>query len=102
MSATNKSTLRPQHLVEILSKYGNEFNITKWDLGASSSNDLSVQVQKGEPKQLKASQRNSITLRVWDSENKVGITSTSDLTNEGIKKAIKIAIESRKFGNKDE
>ena len=102
MSASNKNTLRPQHLIELLSKYGDEFNITKWDLGASSSNDLSVQVQQGEPKQLKASQRNSITLRVWDSENKVGITSTSDLTNEGIKKAIRGAIEASKFGNKEE
>ena len=102
MNDINKSTLRPQQLFEILSKYGKEFNINKWDLGASSSSDLSVQVQQGEPKQLKASQRNSITLRVWDRENKVGITSTSDLTNEGIKKAIRGAIEASKFGNKDE
>ncbi len=102
MSITSKSTLKPQHLFDLLSKYGDEFSIYKWDLGASSSNDLSVQVQQGEPKQLKASQRNSITLRVWDSDNKVGITSTSDMTNEGIKKAIRGAIEASKFGNKEE
>ena len=83
---TNKhiSELKPDLLNQLLIKYSNESMISKWDVGASTSRDISVQVQEGFAKQLKGSQRNSMTIRVWNNDNKVGITSTSDLTNEGI------------------
>ena len=89
-------------LTETLDELSKQANIKKWDLGASSSRDISVQVQQGKAKQLKGSQRTSMTLRVWNKDNKVGITSTSDLTNEGIKKALSGAIEASYFGNKKE
>ena len=59
-------------------KGANSLKINKWDFGASFSNDYSVQVDKGEAKQLKASQKQIMTLRVWNSQNLVGITTTSD------------------------
>ncbi len=89
-------------LNDILEKYSKELDIQKWDVGASSSRDISVQVQQGNAKQLKGSQRNSMTLRVWDKNNKVGITSTSDLTDEGIQKAMRGAIEACLFANDKE
>ena len=55
----------------------NILNIDKWDYGASFSNDYSVQVDKGKAKQLKASQKHVITLRVWNKKNLVGITTVS-------------------------
>ena len=91
--------LNPELLIQLLKKYSRESEISKWDVGASSSRDLSVQVQQGNAKQLKGSQRNSMTLRVWNKSNQVGITSTSDLTNNGIKKAMKGAIQASLFGN---
>jgi len=91
--------LNPELLIQLLKKYSRELEIVKWDVGASSSRDLSVQVQQGNAKQLKGSQRNSMTLRVWNKSNQVGITSTSDLTNNGIKKAMKGAIQASLFGN---
>ena len=94
--------LNPALLNDLLMKFSKETEITKWDMGASSSKEISVQVQKGNAKQLKGSQRNSMTLRVWNNNNKVGITSTSDLTNDGIKKAMRIAIEASMFGNQKE
>ncbi len=97
----NISGLNPELLKDLLSSYSQESNIIKWDMGASSSRDLSVQVQQGKAKQLKGSQRNSMTLRVWNN-NKVGITSTSDLTNKGIRKAMKVAIQASDFGNEKE
>ena len=97
----NIGELNPLLLSQILSKFSNESSITKWDIGASYSRDMSVQVQKGNAKQLKGSQRNSMTLRVWNN-NKVGITTTSDLTEEGIKKALKGAIDASYFGNEKE
>ncbi len=94
--------LNPNLLNQLLDKYSKQSKIIKWDIGASHSKDMSVQVQKGEAKQLKGAQRKSMTLRVWNNKNKVGITSTSDLTNQGIKKAIKGAIEASNFGNEKE
>ena len=94
--------LDPQLLNNILKEYIQHSVIEKWDLGASLSRDISVQVQQGNAKQLKGSQRNSMTLRVWNKNNQVGITSTSDLTSEGIKKAMKGAIEASLFGNEKE
>tara|TARA_B100000965_G_scaffold394555_1_gene406928 strand:- start:649 stop:2034 length:1386 start_codon:yes stop_codon:yes gene_type:complete len=88
-------------LNKLLDKYSKESNILKWDVGASASRDVSVQVQQGNAKQLKGSQRNSMTLRVWYND-KVGITSTSDLTTQGIKKAFKGAIDASAFGNTKE
>ncbi len=103
-SITNPKTsaLDPIILNNLLEKYSEESSINKWDMGASSSRDISVQVQQGNAKQLKGSQRNLMTLRVWNKNNQVGITSTSDLTSEGIKKAMKGAIEASLFGNKKE
>ncbi len=103
-SITNPKTsaLDPIILNNLLEKYSEESSINKWDMGASSSREISVQVQQGKAKQLKGSQRNSMTLRVWNKNNQVGITSTSDLTSEGIKKAMKGAIEASLFGNEKE
>ena len=101
ITKNNIGELNPTLFKELLVKYSNEFEILKWDIGASSSRDISVQVQQGNAKQLKGSQRNSMTLRVWN-KKKVGITSTSDLTNEGIKKAMRVAIEASLFGNEKE
>ena len=92
----------PKELIRILETFSKESSIRKWDMGASSSRDISVQVQKGNAKQLKGSQRNSMTLRVWNDNNQVGITSTSDLTSEGIKKAMSGAIQASLFGNEKE
>ena len=91
--------------IEITSKITNAaniLNIEKWDYGASFSNDYSVQVDRGKAKQLKASQKQVITLRVWNKENLVGITTTSDLSETGIKKALEQASVASKFGNKNE
>ena len=104
MSIANQKIgeLNPKVLNSLVEKYTTESEIIKWDMGASSSRDISVQVQQGNAKQLKGSQRNSMTLRVWNKNNQVGITSTSDLTTEGIKKAIKGAIDASLFGNEKE
>tara|TARA_Y100001968_G_scaffold332983_1_gene393437 strand:- start:1057 stop:2436 length:1380 start_codon:yes stop_codon:yes gene_type:complete len=82
-----------------INNLANRENIRKWDLGAISSKDLSVQVDKGESKQLKGSQRKSLTIRVWNKNNQLGITSTSDLTNLGLEKAFIGASDASNYGN---
>ena len=76
--------------------------IRQWDLGAACSTDTSVQVDRGEAKQLKGAQRSSITLRVWNEAGLVGVTSTSDLSDVGLERALIGAHEASAFGNKDE
>ena len=85
-----------------ISEAADSLNLKKWDYGASFSNDYSVQVDKGKAKQLKASQKQVLTIRVWNESNLVGITTTSDISESGIKKALNQANIASDFGNKNE
>ena len=88
-------------LTNSITKNANALSIKKWDFGASFSNDYSVQVDKGKAKQLKASQKLVLTLRVWNKENLVGITTTSDLSDEGLRRALHQASQASQYGNKN-
>ena len=55
--------MNPTEITTQISTAANILNIDKWDYGASFSNDYSVQVERGAAKQLKASQKQVITLR---------------------------------------
>ena len=76
--------------------------IRQWDVGAACSDDCSVQVDRGEAKQLKAAQRSSITVRVWNSDGLVGITSTTDLSEAGLEKALTGAHAASRYGNPED
>ena len=76
--------------------------IQQWDLGAACSDDCSVQVDRGEAKQLKAAQRSSITVRVWNSDGLVGITSTTDLSEAGLEQALMGAHAASRYGNPED
>jgi PmbA protein len=82
---------------QIASKLG----ISKFDLSGSTVDETSVQVDKGEQKQVKASNRSGITVRVWNNENTVGITSTTDVDDNGLELALKSAYEASFFGIKE-
>ena len=96
LTVLNAETIR-----ERIDKIASKLKISKWDLGASSSIDTSVQVFNGEPKQLKSSQRSSITIRVWNN-NLIGITSTTDLSYKGLKQAFTSAYQASDYGNAQE
>ena len=78
-----------------------KLGIEKYDISGSSVEETSVQVDRGEPKQVKASQRSGVTVRVWNGEGTLGITSTTDVDPEGVELALKTAYEASFFGNKD-
>ena len=94
--------MNAKEITSQISKAADYLNLKKWDYGASFSNDYSVQVDKGIAKQLKASQKQVLTIRVWNESNLVGITTTSDLSNSGIQKALYQANIASEFGNKNE
>jgi len=94
--------LNVRSLQDQLQSLARREGISKWDLGASRSSSASVQVDRGEAKQLKAAQRSSITVRVWNQQGLVGITSTSDLSDSGLEKALMGAHQASEFGNADD
>ncbi len=78
-----------------------KLGISKFDLSGSTVDETSVQVDRGEQKQVKASNRSGITVRVWNKDNTVGITSTTDVDDIGLELALKSAYEASFFGIKE-
>lgn len=97
--ATSTGTLNAEQLRGQLEQLAQRHGIGQWDLGASCSTDTSVQVDRGEAKQMKGAQRSAITVRVWNADGLVGITSTSDLSTSGLEKALTGARDASAFGN---
>ena len=94
--------LNPDQLHEQLSGLAQSHGLSRWDMGASCSTDLSVQVDRGKPHQLKGAQRSAVTVRVWNSDGRVGITSCSDLSTDGLAQALTGAAEASAFGDLQE
>ena len=59
-----------------ISKAADSLSLKKWDYGASFSNDYSVQVDKGEAKQLKASQKQILTCLLYTSPSPRDVSSS--------------------------
>jgi PmbA protein len=78
-----------------------QLGIHKFDIYGATVDDTSVQVDQGEPKQVKASNRSSVTVRVWNEQNTMGITSTTDVDPKGLELALKTAYEASFFGVKE-
>lgn len=78
-----------------------KLGIEKFDIFGSAIDETSVQVDQGEPQQMKASQRSGVTVRVWNEDSTVGVTSTTDVDPIGLELALKTAKEASYFGVKD-
>lgn len=78
-----------------------QLGIQQFDIYGSSIDETSVQVDQGEPKQVKASNRSSVTVRVWNQDHRMGITSTTDVDPSGVELALKTAYEASFFGVKE-
>jgi PmbA protein len=79
-----------------------KLKIKKYDIYGNAGDNINVQVDGGELDQIKASQRStSVTVRVWNDQNTVGITSTTDVDPVGLELAFKTAYEASFFGVKE-
>lgn len=78
-----------------------KLGIAKFDIYGSSVDSTSVQVDQGEPKQVKASNISGVTVRVWNKNNTMGVTSTTDVDPKGLELALKTAFEASSFGVKE-
>jgi PmbA protein len=79
----------------------NKLGIKKYDIYGSTVDATSVQVERGEPKQVKASNLSGVTVRVWNENNTLGVTSTTDVDAKGLELALKTAYEASFFGVKE-
>jgi PmbA protein len=101
LSTNLPMALNIQTVSDSAHKIATKLGISKFDLSGSTTDSVSVQVDKGEAKQVKASNRSGITVRVWNAENTVGITSTTDVDDNGLELALKTAYEASFFGIKE-
>ncbi|MEA5596112.1 TldD/PmbA family protein [Rivularia sp. UHCC 0363] len=78
-----------------------KIGIAKFDIYGSIVDSTSVQVDQGEPKQVKANNLSGVTVRVWNDNNTMGVTSTTDVDPKGLELALKTAFEASAFGVKE-
>ena len=90
-----------QEIAQQAEAIAQKLSINKYDIYGSSVDETSAQVDKGEPKQVKASNRSSVIVRVWNDENQIGVTSTTDVDENGLELALKTAYEASAFGVKE-
>jgi PmbA protein len=90
-----------QNLATQAKEIANSLGIRKFDVFGSAIDETSVQVDRGEPDQVKASNRSSVTVRVWNEDQTMGITSTTDTDPTGLHLALKTAHEASFFGVKE-
>ncbi|MGB7445154.1 MAG: TldD/PmbA family protein [Coleofasciculaceae cyanobacterium] len=90
-----------QELASYAETSAKELGIQKFDIYGSSVDQTSAQVDQGKPKQVTASNRSSVIVRVWNENNTMGVTSTTDVDPKGLELALKTAYEASFFGVKE-
>jgi PmbA protein len=78
-----------------------ELGIEKFDVVGVATEESTVQVNDGAPQQMRASKRNSVTVRVWNRDGLTGIASTNTLDEAGLRTALLLAKETSAYGNAD-
>lgn len=95
------SALSVEKLVSDAKETASKLNIKKFDIYGAIVDETSAEVDSGAPKQVSASNRASITVRVWNDEGTVGVTSTTNIDRIGLELALQSAYEASFFGAKE-
>ena len=76
----------------------NNLGIQKFDVYGFTKEESSASSKNKRPFGLNSASKSSMIIRVWNSQNQVGVTSTSNLTQTGLSDALKLAYSSAEFG----
>ncbi len=95
------SALSVEQLVSDAKETANKLKINKFDIYGAIIDETSAEVDSGAPKQVSASNRASITVRVWNDHGTVGVTSTTNIDRIGLELALQSAHEASFFGAKE-
>lgn len=79
----------------------NSLGIQKFDVNGSFREEICASSKNKNPFALSCATKTNFFIRVWNKNNQVGVTNTSNLTNQGIKDALEIALESSHFSSKE-
>ncbi len=90
--------VQTQKLAQYTQEIAQKLGIHKYDVYGANTDGISVQVDQGEPKQVKASNRSSVIVRVWNDQGTMGVTSTTNVDPVGIELALQTAQEASTFG----
>ena len=93
--------LSVEKLVSDAKETATKLSIKKFDIYGAIVDETSAEVDSGAPKQVSASNRASITVRVWNDEGTVGVTSTTNIDPIGLELALQSAHEASFFGAKE-
>ena len=99
MSSSSPVTLDHEAVRQHVAQSASRLGVATWDVGITCGDDTSVQVDRGEPKQLKARQSTTAMVRVWNGQGLVGVTSTNDLSRPGLTAALEGAKQASTFGD---
>ncbi len=95
------SAISVQKLISDAKETATKLGIKKFDIYGAVVDETSAEVDSGEPKQVSASNRASISIRVWNDEGTLGITSTTNIDRTGLELALQSAYEASFFGAKE-
>ena len=95
------SALSVEKLVSNAKETASKLKINKFDIYGAIVDETSAEVDFGAPKQVSASNRASITVRVWNDQGTVGVTSTTNIDRIGLELALQSAHEASFFGAKE-
>ncbi len=95
------TTLSVREIAQYAQETAQKLGVHKFDIYGAIVDETSVQVDQGQPKQVKASQRSGVTVRVWNAAHTVGVTSTTDVDERGLALALQTASEASVFGVQD-
>ncbi|MFN5838342.1 MAG: PmbA/TldA family metallopeptidase, partial [Pseudanabaena sp.] len=95
------SALSVEKIVSDAKETASKLGIKKFDIYGAIVDETSAEVDSGAPKQVSASNRASITVRVWNDEGTVGVTSTTNIDRVGLELALQSAHEASLFGAKE-
>jgi PmbA protein len=95
------SAISVEKLVSDAKETASKLKIDKFDIYGAIVDETSAEVDSGEPKQVSASNRASITVRVWNDQGTVGVTSTTNIDRLGLELALQSAHEASFFGAKE-
>jgi PmbA protein len=78
-------------------KISKSLPISKFDLYGIIKEESSASSKEKKPFSSTSSQKTSIILRVWNNKNQIGITSTSNVTENGISNAFELALNASDY-----
>ena len=86
-----------ENIKAICERISKNASISSYDVFGSIKEDSSASSKEKMPFSLTSSHKNAVILRVWNDKNQIGMTSTSNLTEEGFKLAFEMALNASHF-----